>query len=114
MDRGDIWIINLDPTLGSEIKKSRPAIIVNDDAIGVLPLKIIVPITEWKERYKIAPWMVRLDPDEVNGLDKPSSADTFQVRSVAQERFLRQVGKVSDKTMQQITKALALVLSMEL
>ena len=55
MRRGDIWLINLDPTVGAEIKKTRPAIIVNDDAIGILPLKIIVPITEWKGKYAIAP-----------------------------------------------------------
>ena len=45
MKRGEVWLINLDPTIGAEIKKSRPAIIVNDDAIGILPLKVIVPVT---------------------------------------------------------------------
>ena len=38
MRRGDIWLINLDPTVGAEIKKTRPAIVVSDDAIGILPL----------------------------------------------------------------------------
>jgi mRNA interferase MazF len=46
MKRGEIWLINLEPTIGAEIKKSRPAIIVNDDALGKLPLKIIVPLTD--------------------------------------------------------------------
>ena len=55
MRRGEIWLINLDPTVGAEIKKTRPAVVVSDDAIGVLPLKVIVPVTEWKERYAIAP-----------------------------------------------------------
>ena len=59
MRRGKIWLINLDPTIGAEIRKSRPAVIVNDDAIGILPLKVIVPITEWKEQYAAAPWLVR-------------------------------------------------------
>ena len=59
MHRGEIWLINLDPAIGAEIKKTRPAVIVNDDAIGILPLKVIVPITEWKDRYSVAPWMVR-------------------------------------------------------
>ena len=45
MRRGEVWLINLDPTVGSEIKKTRPAVIVNDDAIGILPLRVIVPIT---------------------------------------------------------------------
>lgn len=85
MRRGEVWLINLDPTIGDEIKKTRPAVIVNDDAVGILPLKVIVPITEWKDRYAVAPWMTRLEPDTENGLDKPSAADAFQVRSVAQD-----------------------------
>jgi mRNA interferase MazF len=113
MHRGEVWLINLNPTVGAEIKKIRPAIIVNDDAIGILPLKIIVPITEWKDRYAVAPWIVRLVPDTENGLDKPSAADTFQVRSLSQTRFVRQLGKLSTVAMQEITKALAVVLAIE-
>lgn len=52
MKQGEIWLINLDPTIGAEIKKTRPAIIVNDNSLGKLPLKIIVPLTDWKERYR--------------------------------------------------------------
>jgi mRNA interferase MazF len=59
MGRGKVWLISLDPTVGAEIKKTRPAVIVNDDAIGILPLKVIIPITEWKDRYAVAPWLVR-------------------------------------------------------
>jgi mRNA interferase MazF len=114
MRRGEVWLINLDPTVGAEIKKTRPAAIVNDDAIGILPLKVIVPITEWKDRYAVAPWLVRLEPNAENGLDKPSAADAFQVRSVAQERFVRRLGILSDTVMQEITRALAVVLSIEL
>jgi len=48
MKQSEIWLINLDPTIRAEIKKTRPAIIVNDDALGKLPLKIIVRITRWR------------------------------------------------------------------
>jgi mRNA interferase MazF len=114
MHRGEIWLINLDPTVGAEIKKTRPAVIVNDDAVGILPLRVIVPITEWKDRYAVASWMIRLEPDVDNGLDKSSAADAFQVRSVAQERFTRRLGKLADVTMREISRALAVVLSIEL
>ncbi len=114
MRRGEIWLINLEPTVGVEINKIRPAVIVNDDAVGILPLKVIVPITQWKDRYVVAPWMVWLEPNAENDLDKPSAADTFQVRSVAQERFVRQIGKLSDATMRKISRALAVVLSIKL
>ncbi|MDR2626783.1 MAG: type II toxin-antitoxin system PemK/MazF family toxin [Dysgonamonadaceae bacterium] len=50
MKQGEIWLIDLNPTIGAEMQKIRPALIVNVDALGKLPLKIIVPVTDWKER----------------------------------------------------------------
>ena len=111
MRRGEVWLIDLDPTVGSEIRKIRPAVIVNDDAVGVLPLKVIVPVTDWKDHYAVAAWMVRVDPDTTNGLSKVSAADAFQVRSVSQQRFVKQIGQLSTALMEEITKALAAVLS---
>jgi len=113
MRRGEIWLINLDPTIGSEIRKTRPAVIVNDDSVGALPLKVVVPITEWKDRYAIAPWLVRVSPSSENGLDKESAADAFQVRSVAQQRFVRLLGRLTDSQMTEIARALASVLAIE-
>ena len=55
MQRGEIWLINLDPTIGSEIRKMRLAIIVSSNLIGILPLKVVVPLTEWNDRYASAP-----------------------------------------------------------
>ncbi|MFQ5436296.1 MAG: type II toxin-antitoxin system PemK/MazF family toxin [Anaerolineae bacterium] len=111
MQRSDVWLINLDPTIGSEIRKTRPAIIVSDDQVGILPLRVIVPLTDWKDRYQIAVWMVKLSPTTANGLSKTSAADAFQVRSVSQRRFVRKLGRVDDDTMTAIEKALAVVLS---
>ncbi len=112
MHRGEVWLVNLDPTVGTEINKTRPSIIVNDDAIGILPLKVIVPITDWKERYTIRPWMVRLEPDSTNGLTKSSAVDTFQVRSVSETRLTRQLGTLSDADMGMVSEALAIVFSL--
>lgn len=55
MKQKEIWIINLDPTIGSEIRKKRPCVILNNDAIGILPLKIIAPVTDYKEKHNIIP-----------------------------------------------------------
>ena len=60
MRRGEVWLVNLDPTIGAEIKKTRPAVIVNDDAVGILPLKVIVPITEWHDRF-IEQWLTAVE-----------------------------------------------------
>ena len=94
MMHGEIWLVNLDPTIGSEIKKTRPCIIVSDNAIGVLPLKIIAPLTDFKERYRNVPWMVILEPDSLNKLTKTSALDLFQVRCLAEERLIRRVGQI--------------------
>jgi mRNA interferase MazF len=113
MKQNEVWLINLDPTVGAEIKKIRPAVIVNDNSLGKLPLKIIVPITDWKNRYEIAPWMIKIEPTSKNGLIKESSADCFQVRSVSQDRFVKLVGELSDSIMNEIRIGLSKVLSID-
>lgn len=81
--RGEIWRADLEPTRGDEIRKTRPVVVMSDDRIGRLRLRIVVPITEWDDRFAAHPWMVRLEPDASNGLAKASAADTFQVRSMS-------------------------------
>jgi mRNA interferase MazF len=113
MKQSEIWLINLDPSIGSEIKKTRPAIVVNDNSLGKLPLKIIVPLTDWKVRYQIAPWMVDIKPDKTNNLSKESAADCFQIRSISEERFIKKIGRISTDNFSEIKEALAKVLSLE-
>ena len=96
--------------MAAKFRKTRHCAIVNDDAIGVLPLKVIVPITDWKESFNIRLWMVRIEPNNDNGLIKLSAADTFQIRSVAESRLLEKIGHVSDRDLALIKKALAIVL----
>lgn len=110
MRKGEIWLINLDPTLGAEIRNKRPAVIISEDAIGILPLRVIVPLTDWKERYAIAPWMVPITPNAQNGLTKSSAADAFQVRSVSQERFVQRMGALDNNQLEQILKAVKIVI----
>lgn len=111
MKQGEIWKIDLDPTKGAEIQKNRPAVIVNDNSLGKLPLKVIVPITEWKERYEFAPWMIKIEADKQNGLSKDSSADCFQIRSVSETRFIKRIGFIDESLMDEIRIGLSKVLS---
>lgn len=110
MRQGEIWEIDLNPTVGAEIKKKRPAVIINDNAIGILPLKIIVPITEWKDRFQGAVWMVKIEPDNENRLTKTSAIDTFQIRSVSTMRFVKRTGSVSLDVLSKIKTALKAVM----
>ena len=106
MKQGQIWEINLSPTVGAEIKKKRPAVIISDDAIGVLPLRVIVPITEWKKNFYGAVWMVKIDPNLYNNLEKTSAIDCFQIRSISTNRFLKKMAmshpRYSMKSKQQL------------
>ena len=109
MKQKEIWLINLDPSIGAEIRKTRPCVILNDDSIGVLPLKVVAPITDYKEKYKIVPWMIQLIPDKLNNLEKISVIDVFQVRSVSEKRLIRKLGVIREDEILKAKEALKLV-----
>jgi mRNA interferase MazF len=106
--RGEIWLVNFDPSIGAEQIKVRPAVVVSIPAVGRLPLRIVVPVTTWKERYERAPWFVKLPATRRNGLDAESGADTFQVKSVSVERFHTRLGEVATDQLDEIAAGVAL------
>ncbi len=112
--QAEIWLINLDPTIGSEIAKSRPCVVISHDEIGILPLKTVVPLTDWKARYKEYPWMVRLDPDSRNGLAKPSAVDTFQIKNISERRFVKRLGAVTKAQLRLIHQNVIKTLDLDL
>ena len=106
--RGEIWIVSFDPTLGAEIKKERPAVVVDVPEVGKLPLHIVVPVTEWNAGYAALPWHTKLKSSLLNGLSKDSSADSFQVKSVSVIRFKNRIGEVSSEELENIIAGIAL------
>ena len=56
--RGEVWLVNFDPTIGSEIRKTRPAVVISSDAVGRLPVKLVAPLTDWKNYYARNLWHV--------------------------------------------------------
>ena len=108
--RGEIWLVSLDPTLGAEMRKTRPVVVVNSDALGVLPIRLVAPLTEWKQYFTHNLWHVRVMPDSFNGLSKPSAVDALQLRGVDTQRFVRKMGRVSESVMLSIVGAIAAVI----
>lgn len=100
--KGEIWLINFDPTTGSEIGKSRPAIVVSSNSIGKLPLRIVVPITSWQSQFGSCPWLIKLTKNSSNNLNNDSAADTFQIKSVSNKRFIKKMGIISNQTMKEV------------
>ena len=94
--RGEVWLVDFNPTVGNEIRKKRPAVVMSRDALGILDLRVVIPLTGWQPKFANWLWQVRLDPSPANGLVKLSSADTFQVRSVSVRRFVQRLGTLSD------------------
>lgn len=107
--RGEVWMVNFDPTLGSEINKVRPAVVVSSDSVGKLPVKLIAPLTDWKDRYSGNLWHIRIDPGHGNGLSKSSAVDALQVRGADVLRFQRKLGRLSSREMENIAAAIAAV-----
>ena len=102
--------MSLDPTIGSEIRKTRPAVVLSSDGVGRLPIKLIAPVTDWKDYYSRNIWHVRLNPTSANGLVKPSAVDALQLRGLDHARFVRRLGEVADQTVEEIVLAVAAVI----
>ncbi len=109
LKRGEVWLVNLDPTLGAEIRKTRPVVVISSDGIGKLPIKLAAPITDWKDSFDLNPWHVRLEPNSENGLTKISAVDTLQLRGVDAQRFIRRFGQLSSEEMIEVVVAIAIV-----
>jgi mRNA interferase MazF len=104
--RGEVWRVRFDPAEGDEIRKVRTAVVISENDIGRLRLKIVVPITGWKAPYAGHTWFVRLKPSGTNGLTKESGADAFQVKSVSENRFLARLGELTPLEVDDIAKAI--------
>ncbi len=102
ISQGEIWLVEFYPQVGSEIAKLRPAVVISHDSVGKLPLKTVVPITDWKPNYRHYPWMIGIDPDTTNGLTKRSAIDCFQVKSFADKRFQEPLGHIEREQLRTI------------
>ncbi len=108
--RGEVWQVDFNPTKGSEIKKIRPAVVVSSDAIGMLPIKLIAPITTWNESFASKLWLVKIEPSETNGLTKESVVDTLQIRCAdVQARFIKKIGMLPSTIMEEIAASIAII-----
>ncbi len=111
--RGDILLANFDPTVGAEIKKIRPAVVVSSDSVGKLPLKLAAPIADWKEYYAGNIWHVKIEPDITNCLTILFAVDVLQLRGMDVQRFIRKIGELSTTDMEELARAIAAVVEYE-
>lgn len=112
MNRGEVWCIDLCRSVGNEMRDPHPAVIINDDNIRELDLRIIIPITSWQSHFQGKPILVKINANSRNGLDHGSAANVLQMRSVDTKRFLHQLGSLTDNQMDKIEEAIYIVLNL--
>ena len=102
--RGDVVFVNLDPTIGVEIKKTRPAIVVSNDSINHFSqLVVVVPLT--KNTARVSPSHVVI-PKGTARLTFTSKVVTEQIKAVDKQRILRKLGSLTTAAMEQVDRAL--------
>lgn len=95
MNQYDIVLVNLDPTIGSEIKKTRPCVIISPDEMNkYLQTLVIAPMTTASRRY---PTRV-----EVNHQGKPGWIAIDQIRTIDKIRVTKATGKLSKKEIKEV------------
>jgi len=115
MLRGEIWQVDLDPVRGSEANKQRPAVIVSNDRANATAARLgrgvvtIVPVTSNTDQ--VYPFQVLVSVAN-SGLAGDSKAQAEQVRSVATQRLLRRIGRLSPRELTDLDDALRLHLAL--
>ena len=108
--RGEIYLVTLDPTVGAEISKTRPALVISNDINNQFSDTItIIPITSYIE--KIYPFEVLLPPGE-SGLSKNSKAKCNQIRTIDKKRLIKSLGKINREKIEAVEEATKIHLKM--
>jgi mRNA interferase MazF len=103
-ERGDVVLVNLDPVVGSEIGKTRPAIVLqNEMANRTSPTVTVIPLSTKVDR--VFPFQVLIPAGE-GGLDRDSKALCEQIRTLSTKRLLQHLGSLSPERMKEIHTAL--------
>ncbi len=109
--RGEVYLVNFDPTLGSEIQKTRPALVLqNDISNEYSPITIVAAITSQFDEG-LYPTEVLIQPPE-GGLTTNSVVLLNQIRSIDKKRLIKKLGSVNMDTMEQVDRAIQISLGL--
>lgn len=109
--RGEVYLVNFDPTVGSEIQKTRPALILQNDISNEhSPITIVAAITSQFE-LPLYPTEVLIQSSE-GGLSNNSVVLLNQIRSIDKRRLLKRLGTLTRETMQQVDRAIQVSLGL--
>ena len=110
--RGEIYLTALDPALGHEIQKTRPALVIQNDISNQLSqVTIVAPITS-TVRFPLNPVHVLLAADRSTGLSVTSVAVFNQIRAVDRSRLIKRLGAVDEETLARVDEAIQISLGL--
>ena len=110
--RGFVYLVNLNPTIGAEINKVRPAVVVSNDINNQYAETVtIVPITS-SRIDKVYPFEVFIPKGAAN-LDKDSKAKANQIRTIDKKRIVSELGKLPEDLMKELGTAIKIHLDLE-
>ncbi|WP_202221356.1 type II toxin-antitoxin system PemK/MazF family toxin [Okeania sp. KiyG1] len=104
--RGEVWLVQLDPTRGQEIKKTRPAVVISSNLFSSVSVRIIIPVAKWQSKFQNRPCMISIPKTDENSLDNDYAGNVLQVRSIANERFVKYLGQVSNPILEELLAGL--------
>ena len=104
--RGEIWLVDLNPTRGQEIQKTRPAIVISSNIYQPIAMRIVIPIATWQEKFVARPFMVKIPATPQNGLDRDSAGNLLQIRSISTERFVNRIGRIETNCLKELLAGL--------
>jgi mRNA interferase MazF len=109
--RGEVYLVSFDPTLGAEIRKTRPALILqNDVANRWSPITIVAAISSRPDEPAY-PTDVRVDPPE-GSLSVPSIVLLNQIRSIDRRRLVKRLGRLRPDTMKLVDRGIQISLGL--
>ncbi|MEP6901779.1 MAG: type II toxin-antitoxin system PemK/MazF family toxin [Actinomycetota bacterium] len=108
--RGEIWLVNLDPTLGREQAGTRPALVISENLFNqsYAELVIVIPITSQNKNIRSH---VPIAKGE-GGLEMESYAKCEDVRSISKQRLKKKLGKVSPSTIEYVEEKLRFLMAL--
>ena len=106
--RGEVWLVRLPRAVGAELQRDRPAVVVNSPTFDSAPVRIIIPLTSWREEFDGRINKLLVEASDRNGLHADSAADFLQVRSVALERFVEQLGDLDAELVEELVAGVAI------
>ena len=110
--RVEIYLTALDPTLGREIRKTRPALVIQNDVSNRLTqMTIVAPITS-TVRFPLNPVHVLIPANQTTGLSVVSVAVFNQIRAVDRLRLIKRLGSVDEETLERVNEAISVTLGL--